>query len=77
MTDDEENVLDQEHIQQLRRKWLARIKHFPCPNGDSQAILVVDAVNESEPLCDADGHYQYRCPMCNVLFSVDDRRQIV
>ena len=27
-TDDEENTLDQEHLAQLRRKWLASIAYF-------------------------------------------------
>ena len=76
-TDDEENTLDQEHLVQLRRKWLASIAYFSCPNESTQAILIVDVETEEEPLRDARGNLQYYCPTCHVVTIVDNERKVV
>lgn len=77
MDDEEENSFDQEHLEQLRRKWLLRLQHFPCPNEGAQAILLVDVETENEPLRDEHGHLQYYCPLCHTVTSVDKDRNSV
>ena len=76
-TDDEENLFDQEHLAQRRRKWLLTIASFPCPVEETQAILLVDVGNEKKPLRDTHGHLQYYCPTCYTIISVDKSRNVV
>ena len=71
MDDEEENLFDQEHLEQLKRKRLMKIAYFPCPNEGAQAILIVDVETEEEPLRDAQGYLQYYCPLCHTVTSVD------
>ena len=72
--DEQENVLDLQHLRELRRRWLSRIKYSSCSCGNVQAVLVVDAVTEGKPVLDIQGQYQYHCPSCGALFSVTKER---